>query len=87
MRRSISLGRHPVILGEAPLTGGSMKQDLARFSLAQACSLVVSPTRILDGSERGMFERQMLLADPKLTLAVRLKDLNPDLWKISGLPW
>jgi hypothetical protein len=87
MRRSISLGRHPVILGEALLTGGSMKQDLTRFSLAQACSLVVSPTRILDGSERGMFERQMLLADPKLTLAVRLKDLNPDLWKISGLPW
>jgi hypothetical protein len=87
MRRSISLGRHPVIVCEGPLISGSMKQDLTRFSLAQACSLVVSPTRIPDGSEREMFEKQMLLADPKLTLSARLKDLNPDLWKISGLPW
>ena len=64
-----------------------MTQDLTRFSLAQACSLVVCPTRIPDRSEREMFEKQMLLANPKLTLSARLKDLNPDLWKISGLPW
>ncbi|MEQ1749917.1 MAG: hypothetical protein ABL974_10870 [Prosthecobacter sp.] len=86
-RRSLSLGTHPVILSEAPLKRGDIKQDLTRLSLAQASRLVLVSERPLTASDRETFEPSMLSTDAKITLSARVKALSADSWRVSGLPW
>ncbi len=86
-RRSLSLGTHSVIISEAPLKRGDIKQDLTRLSLAQASRLLLVSERPLTASDRVPFEQQMLSEDAKITLSARIKTLSADSWRVSGLPW
>jgi hypothetical protein len=86
-RRSISLGAHPVIVSEGPLSRGGFKQDLTRLSLAQSSALVVVAEHPLTATDRQPFESTILAADPKISVSARLQALSPGEWRVSGLPW
>jgi hypothetical protein len=86
-RRSLSIGRHPVIFSEGPLYSGDFAEDLTQLSLAQSCNLVLSVYRPLTTSERETFEYQMFSPPPQIPLSARLKPLVSDLWKMHGIPW
>ena len=86
-RRSLSIGRHPMILSEGPLYPGAFDEDLTRLSLAQSCNLVVSVSRPLTTSEREAFEYQTFSLPPNVPLSTRLKPLASDVWQMNGIPW
>lgn len=86
-RRSMNIGRHPMIFSEVPLSSVTFDQDLTRLSLAQASRLVLSASRPLTTAEREAFEFQTFSLPPNIPLSARLKVLTPDVWQIYGLPW
>lgn len=86
-RRSLSIGRHPVVLSEGPLFPGTFDEDLARLSLAQTSRLVLSVSRPLTTSEREAFELQIFSPPPSVPLSARLEALTSEVWQMNGLPW
>jgi hypothetical protein len=86
-RRSLSLGRHPMILSEGQLCSGNFEEDLTRLSLAQSCKLVLSACRPLTTAEREAFEHQLFSLPPNISLSARLKPMTSDVWQMSGIPW
>jgi hypothetical protein len=86
-RRSMNIGRHPMIFSEGPLSSVTFDQDLTRLSLAQASRLILSVARPLTTAQREAFEFQTFSLPPNIPLSARLKALTPDVWQIHGLPW
>lgn len=86
-RRSLSLGRHPMILSEGQLCSGNFEEDLNRLSLAQSCKLVLSVCRPLTTAEREVFEHQVSSLPPNIPVSACLKAMASDVWKMNGIPW
>ena len=86
-RRSLSLGRHPMIFSEGRLCSGKFEEDLTRLSLAQSCKLVLSVCRPLTTAEREVFEYQTFSLPPNISLSARLKPMASDVWQMNGIPW
>lgn len=89
-RRSLHLGRHPVLVSEGPLklNGGAL--NLIRLSLSQATRLVLLPKRALSSEEITRFEQTLFAKESLASLPQRLKalgEMQPDLWQLHGVPW
>ncbi len=86
-RRSLSLGRHPIIVSELMLDPGHFEEDLTRLSLAQSSNLVLSVVRPLTSSEREVFEDQFFSLPQNIPLSARLKSTASGIWQMNGIPW
>ena len=90
MRRSLHVGKFPLVVSLGPLLEGELKTDLVRLSLAQGARCVVWPNRQLTAEEREAFVHAILQSEERTSLAHRLRAVameQPGLWSVAGTPW